>query len=54
MIFKNLKQALTSSTFEEHTTRGVLKCKNKRCEIWNTITEENSYIFEKENSIHHE
>ena len=40
------KKILTSSTFEEHTTHGDIKCKNKKCGICNIIIEGKSYNFE--------
>ena len=46
MITKNLKHTLTSSKFEKQTTKGVSKCKNKRCGVCNIIREGKSFTFE--------
>ena len=34
-----------SSTFGENTIRGVTKCNNKRCKMWDIIIEGKSYTF---------
>ena len=50
-LAKNLKRILTSSTFGENTTQGVIKCSNKRYKICNIIREGRSNTFKNPDKI---